>query len=413
MSPIRLHKWVFGVLTRLYPGRYCSRKLPVIKPKRRPVALDIDQFDRRESPTSFFAVDPITASMVSFASLHESLPPVVQIAFDSKAASTKVDSPVTSAPSPFFWGKTSNSLVGNDGAFTTAPGSAASSLSPRINSDAAPLSTRLGRDESGPASLLATLSGSQFSPNLEPLPSPQAPFMDPLGIDFPLLKNKPILSADPTLALGRRGVGGEGAGSTDAGGSTGGSGSSATSANGGPSSFFDSMPQSSPFGSSLALPPGALAGNSAPGANATRLAPSVGNASGPAHPGSDFAASPLPPVGLSSPVDPGKPPKPHKKADPLWVLDANKAIVVTPGTTENDFSNTAMDLRMQVSGATVSTYSWDLTGAPDTTGVSGSSTYNLTFMKLRRFSAAKFSCGRFAGFPGYSNLQPRSPTNRT
>jgi hypothetical protein len=63
----------------------------------------------------------------------------------------------------------------------------------------------------------------------------------------------------------------------------------------------------------------------------------------------------------------------------LWVLDANKAIVVTPGTTENDFSNTAMDLRMQVSGATVSTYSWDLTGAPDTTGVSGTSTYNLTF----------------------------------
>src|SRR5207244_12486698 len=36
-------------------------------------------------------------------------------------------------------------------------------------------------------------------------------------------------------------------------------------------------------------------------------------------------------------------------------------------------------LRMQVSGATVSSYSWDLTGAPDTTGVSGTSTYNLTF----------------------------------
>src|SRR5205823_8524144 len=100
-------------------------------------------------------------------------------------------------------------------------------------------------------------------------------------------------------------------------------------------------------------------------------------------PGSDVAPSPLPP----SP--PGNPNKPHKKPDPLWVLDANKAIVVTPGTTENEFSNTAMDLRMQVSGATVSSYSWDLTGAPDTTGVSGSSTYNLTFTWSSFTGAAK------------------------
>jgi hypothetical protein len=38
-----------------------------------------------------------------------------------------------------------------------------------------------------------------------------------------------------------------------------------------------------------------------------------------------------------------------------------------------------MDLRMQVSAATVSSYSWDYSGAPDVTGASGASTYNLTF----------------------------------
>jgi hypothetical protein len=332
--------------------------------------LDIDQLDRRESPTSFFAVDPITASMVTFTALHEPLPPIVQITSRSKAASVQPDLPASSSPSPFFWGRTSSSLVGDDGAFTTATASTSSSLTPRANSGGAVGS------EAGPSSLLATLSGSQFSPDLEPLPNPQAPFMDPLGIDFPLLKSKPILSGDLGLSPNRPPA------SSDAGGSTGSSGSSTSGANTG-SSIFDSTPQTSPFGSSLALPPGALAANSAPAANATRLAPPVST------PGSDLAPSPLPPVSPSGPLDPGKPPKPHKKADPLWVLDANKAIVVTPGTTENEFSNTAMDLRMQVSGATVSTYSWDLTNAPDTTGVSGSSTYNLTFTWKSFTGAAK------------------------
>jgi YD repeat-containing protein len=63
----------------------------------------------------------------------------------------------------------------------------------------------------------------------------------------------------------------------------------------------------------------------------------------------------------------------------MYVLDANKGIVVTPGTADNEFSNWAMDLRMQVSGASVTSYSWDLTNAPDATSASGTSTYNLTF----------------------------------
>jgi hypothetical protein len=63
----------------------------------------------------------------------------------------------------------------------------------------------------------------------------------------------------------------------------------------------------------------------------------------------------------------------------MWVLDANKAIVLNQNVAENDFSNWSEDLRAQVSGATVSTYSWNLTNAPDATSVSGSSTYDLTF----------------------------------
>jgi YD repeat-containing protein len=65
--------------------------------------------------------------------------------------------------------------------------------------------------------------------------------------------------------------------------------------------------------------------------------------------------------------------------DPMWVLDANKAIVVTPGVTQHDFANWPVDLRAQVASATVSTYSWNLSSAPDATSVSGSSTYRLQF----------------------------------
>jgi GT2 family glycosyltransferase/Tfp pilus assembly protein PilF len=43
------------------------------------VAFEVDQLIPRESPTSLFAVDPVTAGIVNFTALHEPLPPVVQI----------------------------------------------------------------------------------------------------------------------------------------------------------------------------------------------------------------------------------------------------------------------------------------------------------------------------------------------
>src|SRR5438445_13450423 len=97
MSPIRLHKWVFSVLTRLYPGRYLRRQLPAVRAKRRPVTFDIDQLGRRESPTAVVAGDPVTARMVTFAALQERLPPVGQGgAFSASLARTPTCAPVSS-----------------------------------------------------------------------------------------------------------------------------------------------------------------------------------------------------------------------------------------------------------------------------------------------------------------------------
>src|SRR5207302_10390477 len=88
-------------------------------------------------------------------------------------------------------------------------------------------------------------------------------------------------------------------------------------------------------------------------------------------------SSPAPVTG-SPGGNPHKGPHPSSK-DPMWVLDVNKAIVVTPGVPENEFSTWTMDLRAQVAGATVSTYSWDTSQAADATSISGSSTYRLQF----------------------------------
>jgi RHS repeat-associated protein len=75
--------------------------------------------------------------------------------------------------------------------------------------------------------------------------------------------------------------------------------------------------------------------------------------------------------------------------DPMWILDANKAVVVTPGTPENEFANWSMDLRAQVSGATVSTYAWTMTSAPDAINVTGTSTYRLQFTWANFTGAAR------------------------
>ncbi len=74
---------------------------------------------------------------------------------------------------------------------------------------------------------------------------------------------------------------------------------------------------------------------------------------------------------------------------PSYVIDANKGAVLTEAVVNNDFSNWPEDLRAQVSGATVGTYTWDTTGATDATSVTGASTYQLQFTWGSFTSAAR------------------------
>ena len=71
------------------------------------------------------------------------------------------------------------------------------------------------------------------------------------------------------------------------------------------------------------------------------------------------------------------------------MLDVNKGLVVTPGVTSHEFSNWSVDLQAQVSGATVSTYSWNVSQASDATSVTGQSTYELKFTWANFTGAAR------------------------
>jgi YD repeat-containing protein len=63
--------------------------------------------------------------------------------------------------------------------------------------------------------------------------------------------------------------------------------------------------------------------------------------------------------------------------DPLYVLDMNTGETIPANVTLNTFSTWSENLLAQVSGGTVSSYSWNVSNAPDLTNVSGTSTANL------------------------------------
>jgi RHS repeat-associated protein len=90
--------------------------------------------------------------------------------------------------------------------------------------------------------------------------------------------------------------------------------------------------------------------------------------SGPATPTAPGSSTPTPP-----------PVAPLVSSGVLYVYDANKGVVLPSVVPINDFSTWAMDLRAQVSGTTVSSYSWDLSHAPDATSISGQTSYRLQF----------------------------------
>ena len=191
---------------------------------------------------------------------------------------------------------------------------------------------------------------------------------DPLAGAFPAAGNRPAASG--------LGIGGAGHGGQD---SAAGTASGAVAAGAQPARGSDSpLPRSlSPRRQAdvdlLAGLPGlsaAVFGPSAVHHGARRQHPASAHAhQHRAHPAATRAGAPFVVPSLAPPLG----------QDPLFVLDANKAVVVTPGVTEHEFSTWGMDLRAQVSGATVSSYSWNLSGAPDAVNVSGQTTFDLQF----------------------------------
>jgi len=64
---------------------------------------------------------------------------------------------------------------------------------------------------------------------------------------------------------------------------------------------------------------------------------------------------------------------------PVYVVDYNDGQVLMPGADQLASPSGFVDLRAQVRDTTVSSYSWDTTGLTDAVGISGSSSYDLTF----------------------------------
>lgn len=64
---------------------------------------------------------------------------------------------------------------------------------------------------------------------------------------------------------------------------------------------------------------------------------------------------------------------------PCVVVEWNNGLTLSTGAVEHDSESDSVDLRAQVQGATVSSYAWDMSAAPDATSVSGTSTYHLVF----------------------------------
>jgi RHS repeat-associated protein len=65
------------------------------------------------------------------------------------------------------------------------------------------------------------------------------------------------------------------------------------------------------------------------------------------------------------------------KGDPLYVLDFNNGLTLPTNVTLNNFANWPVDLLAQTSGVTVSSYTWNVSQAPDLLHVSGTLTANL------------------------------------
>src|SRR5207245_6607726 len=73
--------WVAQYAIRSFPRWFSWRRpQPIVRPPRKPIRLNVNELESRQSPTSLFSVDPLTVSLVNIGlgRLHEPLPAVLQ-----------------------------------------------------------------------------------------------------------------------------------------------------------------------------------------------------------------------------------------------------------------------------------------------------------------------------------------------
>ena len=66
-------------------------------------------------------------------------------------------------------------------------------------------------------------------------------------------------------------------------------------------------------------------------------------------------------------------------SDPTWVVDWNSGLTLSPNAVDYVHDSDSMDLRAQTQAATVTSYSWNFSGAPSASNVSGTSTSRVQF----------------------------------
>ena len=174
--------------------------------------------------------------------------------------------------------------------------------------------------------------------------------------------NAPNPQAQSSGGAGIGGVSTPNAGGGGSGGPSGGPGPAVTNAN----QFLSANLNIAGSALTAGAPPAAATASPPGGNNAAPLTPVVM----PAQTGATAATN-------NSPAPAQQPAGQNGGADPLYVLDMNDGETLPANVTLNSFSNWSENLLAQVSGATVTSYSWNLSKAPDLTSVSGTTTANL------------------------------------
>jgi RHS repeat-associated protein len=142
--------------------------------------------------------------------------------------------------------------------------------------------------------------------------------------------------------------------------------------------------------------PTAAAGEAAAAAGSVAPAHAAAASASPAKPNNHLPLVPSPAPAEPSGPGPGGPTAGALLAShryPSYVVDANKGVVLidSANVSNYDYSTWAVDLRAQVSGATVQTYTWDFSSAPDAASISGTSTYRVQFTWGSFTGAARYN----------------------